>query len=254
MTIPMRLLPHDFCDDRAVISFIVPAHDEAPLIGAALQCLHEAARSLHLEYEIVVVDDASSDETALIARSLGARVLRVEHRHIAATRNAGAGAARGERFVFVDADTLVDAVVVAAALRALDAGAVGGGCTVSLAGPLRWYERMAMALVMPALRWTRLAPGCFQFCTRAAFEAVGGYDERYFAAEDIVLSYDLARQGRFVMLREAVSTSNRKQHTYGLRAQARLLWRFALHGRRILRSREHLTLWYGERRHGKQDP
>jgi len=233
-----------------VISFIIPAHDEAPLIGTTLQCLHEAARGLDLDYEIVVVDDASSDETALIAQSLGARVLRVEHRHIAATRNAGACAARGERFVFVDADTQVDADVVAAALRALDAGAIGGGCTIRLAGPLRWYERMAMALVMPVFRWTRIAPGCFQFCTRAAFEALGGYDERYFAAEDIVLSRALARHGRFVMLRETVCTSNRKQHTYGLGAQARLLWRFALHGSRMLRSREHLALWYGERRHG----
>jgi glycosyltransferase involved in cell wall biosynthesis len=232
-----------------VISFIIPAHDESPLIGATLQSLHDAARGLRLDYEIVVVDDASSDDTAAIAQSLGARVLRVEHRHIAATRNAGAAAARGARFVFVDADTHVDTVVIAAALRALDAGAVGGGCTVRLAGPLRWYERLAMALVMPIFRWIRIAPGCFQFCTRAAFEAAGGYDEHYFAAEDIVLSRALARHGRFVMLREAVCTSNRKQHTHGLGAQARLLWRFALHGRGMLRSREHLLLWYGERRH-----
>ncbi|GAB3359546.1 glycosyltransferase [Lysobacter tyrosinilyticus] len=236
-----------------MISFIVPAHDEALLIGATVQSLHEAARMLQLEYEVVVVDDASSDTTAAIASSLGTRVLRVEHRHIAATRNAGAVAALGARFVFVDADTQVNPSVLAAAMRALDAGAVGGGCTVQLAGPLRWYERMAMGLAMPTLRWTRIAPGCFQFCTRAAFEAAGGYDERYFAAEDIVLSRALARQGRFVMLRESVSTSNRKQHTYGVAAQARLLWRFALNGRRILRSREHLTLWYGKRQHSPKD-
>lgn len=248
-----HLLSHDFCDHRAVISFIVPAHNEAALIGATVQCVHAAARSLRLEYEIIVVDDASSDDTAAIARPLGVRVLRVEHRHIAATRNAGAHAALGERFVFVDADTQVDALVVSAALRALDAGALGGGCTVRLAGPLRWYERMAMALVMPVFRWIRIAPGCFQFCTRAAFEAVGGYDERYFAAEDIVFSRALARLGRFVMLREAVCTSNRKQHTHGVGAQARLLWRFALHGRRMLRSREHLALWYGERRHEEKN-
>src|SRR5262245_53133665 len=87
----------DARDHRAAFSFSVPAHDEARLIGATLQCLHDAARSLRLAYEIVVVDDASSDDTAAIARSLGARVLRVEHRHIAATRNAGARVALGER-------------------------------------------------------------------------------------------------------------------------------------------------------------
>jgi glycosyltransferase involved in cell wall biosynthesis len=233
-----------------MLSFIVPAHNEAPLLGTTLQSLHAAARAVEVAYEIVVVDDASDDDTGTIAAALGARVLRVEHRHIAATRNAGARAAQGERFVFVDADTRVDAVVLAAASRALDTGAVGGGCTVRLDGTLHWYERMAIALMLPVFRWTRIAPGCFQFCTRAAFEAVGGYDERWFAAEDVVLSRALAAHGRFVILREAVWTSNRKQRTHGLGAHARLLWRFLRHGQRMLHSREHLGLWYGERKHG----
>jgi glycosyltransferase involved in cell wall biosynthesis len=237
------------CDDRVVISFIIPAHDEARLIGATLASIKAAADVLSLEYEAIVVDDASSDETAAIASAAGARVLRVEYRHIAATRNAGARAACGKTFFFVDADTRVDADVVRAALQALDTGAVGGGCSVRLPGPLAWHQHMAVALALPALRIARIAPGCFQFCTRAAFQATGGYDERWFAAEDIVMSRALARLGRFVLLREAVLTSSRKLHTFSLREHGHLLWHFLRHGRAMLHSRERLGLWYEKRRH-----
>ena len=110
-----------------MISFIVPAHNEARLIGATLRALQQAAQALAEPFEIIVVDDASDDATAEIAGACGATVLTVAHRHIAATRNAGAALARGQRLVFVDADTRVGEAVLRAATRAMDAGAVGGG-------------------------------------------------------------------------------------------------------------------------------
>jgi glycosyltransferase involved in cell wall biosynthesis len=74
-----------------------------------------------------VVDDASTDSIAQIAQQMGARVIRVEHCHIAAIRNAGAREARGEVFFFVDADTQANEPAVGAALQALCSGAAGGG-------------------------------------------------------------------------------------------------------------------------------
>ncbi|MET0809261.1 MAG: glycosyltransferase [Pseudoxanthomonas sp.] len=232
-----------------MLSFIVPAHDEAQLIGATLDALHTAARALKLDYEIIVVDDASTDATAAIAGAAGARVLPVTCRHIAASRNAGANVAAGERLVFVDADTLVDAAVVAAAIAAMDRGAVGGGSAVRLLGNVRWTERIFTALLMQVFRFTRIAPGCFLFCTRAAFEAVGHFDERLYAAEDVAMSRALARNGRFVILRESVLTSDRKLRTFGVAEHLRLGLQLLLHGHRVLRSREHLALWYDKRRH-----
>ncbi len=232
-------------------SFVIPAHDEAALLGDTLAALQAAADTLQLEYEIVVVDDASTDDTAAIARRAGARVLQVSHRHIAASRNAGAGAAGGERLVFVDADTRVDATVLSAAIAAMDAGAVGGGCAVRLAGKLRLRERWFTALVMQVFRVTGIAPGCFLFCTRKAFEQVGGFDEGLYAAEDVAMSKALARQGRFVILREAVWTSDRKLRTFSVTEHLRLMLQVAVRGRGALRSREHLGLWYDKRRNGK---
>lgn len=231
-----------------MISFIVPAHNEARLLGATLAALHAAAATMGQPCETIVVDDASTDATAQVAADGDARVLRVEHRHIAATRNAGARVACGDVLVFVDADTRVDGVVLAAALDALCNGAVGGGATVRLTGRLAHYERLSARLAAWVLRLTRIAPGCFVFCTRAAFDAVGGFDEAYYAAEDIAISRALARHGRFVILRQQVWTSERKLRTFPLAAHLRLLLRFARHGTRVLKSRHDLELWYGDRR------
>lgn len=232
-----------------MISFIIPAHDEARLIAATLDALHIAALALQEAVEIIVVDDASSDGTAEIARRHGGRVMRVEHRHIAAARNAGAQDANGEHLVFLDADTLVDAAVVRAAIDAMRSGVAGGGATVHFNGPLPAHVRLVAACSVWLLRVLRIAPGCFVFCTRDAFDAVGGFDETYFAAEDVAMSRALARHGRFVILRQAVTTSSRKLRTHSIVDQLRLMIRFARHGGDVLRSRRHLDLWYGERRH-----
>ncbi len=234
--------------DRLPVSFIVPAHDEARLLGATLDALNASADVLGLEREVLVVDDASTDATGDIARARGARVLRVEHRHIAATRNAGARASSHPWLVFVDADTLVDAHVLRAALAALQSGAVGGGAGVEFIGPMAAHERALAAMAKRAFRYTGIAPGCFIFCSRTAFEAAGGFDESWFAGEDVAISRALARQGRFVILPESVRTSERKLRTFGARDHLRLMWRFALRGRKILRDREALALWYDKRR------
>src|SRR5215467_13374571 len=89
----------------SVISFVVPAYNEERLLGRTLAALHSAARALSQPYELVVVDDGSTDRTAAIATAGGATVVSVQFRQIARVRNAGAAAATGEVLIFVDADT-----------------------------------------------------------------------------------------------------------------------------------------------------
>ncbi|MGV7196454.1 glycosyltransferase [Xanthomonas axonopodis] len=231
-----------------MLSFVIPAHDEAALIGDTLQCLHACARALQLDYEVIVVADACADDTAVIAHSNGAQVLEVQLRHIAATRNAGAQAAQGERLLFLDADTLINPQVVGAALAALDAGAVGGGAQVHLHGNRVWSERTAQAVFGWFFRIAGIAPGCFLFCTRAAFVTAGGFDTRYYAGEDVALSRALARCGRFVILRQTVHTSDRKLRSFSKREHLGLLLRFLWRGRRMLQTRDALGFWYQRRR------
>jgi glycosyltransferase involved in cell wall biosynthesis len=231
-----------------MISFVVPAYNEEQLLGRTLGSLTVAARGLEQPFEVIVADDASTDRTAAIARELGAVVVAVNHRQIAATRNAGARAARGDLLIFVDADTVVDEAVVRAAVEAIGRGAVGGGCAVRFDGRLPVYARVLLAFALPVYRAIGVACGCFLFSTREAFAAVGGFDEGLFGAEEIVMSRALHRQGRFVVLREAVTTSGRKLRAYSAREVLGLLGRLALSGPKSVRRRHGLEIWYGERR------
>ena len=235
-----------------MISFIVPAYNEALLLGATLDALHLAARAVGEDYEIVVVDDASTDETAQVAERHRVRLVSVAHRQIAATRNSGARAAHGELLIFVDADTIVNEAVVRAAVDALRAGAVGGGAAVAFEGDVPLYGRLLLPVLVRLFRATRWAAGCFVFCTRAAFEAVGGFDEAFYCAEELVLSRALKRQGRFVVLRQAVTTSGRKLRTHSVREILPLLGRFAFGGAKVLKQRHGKELWYAERREDPQ--
>jgi glycosyltransferase involved in cell wall biosynthesis len=184
------------------ISFIVPAYNEEALIGRTLDALNRAAQCIGEPFEIVVADDASSDRTAAIAEARGARLTRVNLRQIAATRNAGAREAIGDRLIFVDADTVVSEEVVRTAIDAMNKGAAGGGSAVSFDGRLPRYAELVHPTLVRLFRATGLACGCFLFCTRRAFEAAGGFDEKLFASEEIAMSRALKRQGRFVVLRE----------------------------------------------------
>ena len=92
-----------------MISFVVPAYNEERLIGATLDAIHAAAREIAEPYEVVVANDASTDNTAGVARTHGARVVDCHHRQIARVRNTGARATTGEILIFVDADTIISA-------------------------------------------------------------------------------------------------------------------------------------------------
>jgi len=86
------------------------------------------------------------------------------------------------------------------------------------------------------------------FCTRDAFDAIGGFDERLFAAEEVAFSRAIKRAGRLVLVEPAVVTSARKFRTHSVRELVRM-GLGGLNVRRALRSRQQLGLWYGERRH-----
>lgn len=236
---------------QTMISFIVPAHNEERLLGGTLQAIHAVVQALGEPCEVIVVDDGSTDRTAAIGREHGAQVVPVAHRQIAATRNAGARAAQGDVFIFVDADTLVHETLVRLALQALRDGAVGGGTVVRFDGAMPLHARVMVPLVVKLLQVGRLAAGCFLFCTRTAFEAVGGFDESYFAAEELGLSQALKRQGKFVILCEPVLTSGRKLRTHSAREMWALFGHLVRGGRGAVKQRQGLDLWYAPRR---EDP
>ena len=235
-----------------MVSFIIPAHNEECLIARTIDALHTAAGAVGGSYEIIVADDGSTDGTGLVAADHGARVVRIERRQIAAARNAGARATvcstGGDVLIFVDADTIVPQAALQAALNELAVGTVAGGASVRFDGPVPFWAEVMLRMFLVAFRVLRLAGGCFLFCTRNAFEAAGGWDESVFASEEVLMSQALKRHGRFVVLRESVITSGRKLRSYSAREIVGTLVRIGLSGRRAVRDRKALDLWYGPRR------
>jgi glycosyltransferase involved in cell wall biosynthesis len=226
-----------------MISFIVPAHNEQASLGPTLEAIHKAARAVGQPYEIIVVDDASTDATAGIAAQHDARVVSVHHRQIAASRNSGAHAAQGERLFFVDADTTIHSRALASALRAMDKGAAGGTAPTRFdAAPL--YAHLLLWWIGLLMRLPGIGGGAFMFCTRKALDATGGFDEKLFGAEDAAMCWALKRQGRFVVLWQWVVTSGRRMRgVQGLRMLAGLVRMAFLPG--MLKSRSPVRkIWY----------
>jgi lipopolysaccharide/colanic/teichoic acid biosynthesis glycosyltransferase/glycosyltransferase involved in cell wall biosynthesis len=85
-------------------SIVVPAYQAADLVGDCVKALNMQSTPRG-RYEIIVVDDGSTDETATAARQARAdRVLVIPHQGRSAARNAGIEAAKGEIVLFTDAD------------------------------------------------------------------------------------------------------------------------------------------------------
>ena len=233
------------------MSFVVPAWNEETLLPRCLAAIHAAAQTENLPYELVVADDASTDRTAEVARAHHAGLVRCDHRQIAATRNSGARVCDGDVLIFIDADTFVTPEALGATVRAVEAGATFGGADLTWDGEIPLWPRVMLRSVLRIYPILKLASGAFFFCTRDAFEQVGGFDESVFATEEYELAKRLRRVGRYAWIRERVVTSGRRLRAYSMRELLGESARMALGGKKATRSRERSRLWYQERR---EDP
>ena len=231
-----------------MLSFIVPAYNEEAELPTTLRLLRAAADASAEDYEIIVVDDASTDRTADVASAAGARVIAVKHRQIAAVRNAGARAARGDILFFVDADTHITPRNVTEALRALRSGYVGGSARVALDAQVPRWARLLVGLFCAIYFASNLGVGAFLFMRREHFDAAGGFDEQYFAGEEVYLTLALRKLGRFIILPDPITTSARKVRMHSPAFVLRQWFAVALGGKRTLRRRDRLALWYDGKR------
>lgn len=239
---------HQHAYRSAVISFIVPAHNEEACLGRTLEAIRASADIVAQPYEIIVVNDASTDSTGEVARQNNVRVVDVNHRQIAATRNSGGRTATGDRLFFVDADTIINSRAVAAALRKMDGGAAGGGATVRFEDYVPMYARLLLLWMNLFMRLVSMTGGAFMFCTRQAFDAVGGFDERLYGAEDAAMCWALKREGRFVVLWNQVLTSGRRARGMGGLQMVGALLRMAFFPKMLTRRAAVGKVWYESNR------
>lgn len=203
-------------------SIILPAFNEAQELPATLKAVRRAMAEQATRGECIVVDNNSSDATAAVAAAQGAdQVVFEAVNQIARARNAGAAASRGRYLIFVDADTRIEPALLTESLRRLRSGrCVGGGSVVQFEGPVSALGRCGIGLWECISKLTRTAAGSYLFCRRSAFEAVGGFDQKLYASEEVRLSrllrsWGKARQQSFEILSHApATTSARKLNWY----------------------------------------
>jgi glycosyltransferase involved in cell wall biosynthesis len=238
--------------DRAyvsrVISFIVPAFNEQLELPSTIAAIRVAAEKIDNGYEIIVVDDASTDTTPEIAAQAGARVVSINRRQIAAARNAGARAALGEVLFFVDADTRINHEHVVDALTALNARYSGGSARVVTDGTIPLWGRIFVKTFCAIYFASNLGAGAFLFTTRDNFEKIGRFDEQLFIGEEVYFSLALRKLGRFKILREPIITSGRKLRMYSARQVLGRSFSIIVRGKRAAQSRDRLDLWYEGKR------
>jgi glycosyltransferase involved in cell wall biosynthesis len=231
-----------------MISFIVPAYNEELELPSTIAAIRDAAQSVSQEHETIVVDDASSDATAEIARNAGTHLVSIERRQIAGSRNAGARVARGDVLFFVDADTRINSKHIVDAIAALNAGCAGGSARIEAHGPVPLWGRVFLRLFCALYFRMNLGAGAFLFTTRKNFDAVEGFDETLFIGEEVYFSRALKKIGSFKILGEPIVTSGRKLRMYSCGQILSRSFSIILRGRRGASSRAGLDLWYDGKR------
>jgi GT2 family glycosyltransferase len=196
-----------FCPGAPRISVIIPVYNDAASLVDCLAALRAAATA---DTEIIVVDDASTDDSASLAERAGVTVIRLPRNcGPAAARNYGAASARGEILFFVDSDVAVAPDSVRRVLALLDqrpevAGVFGSYDTTPRApGLVSQYRNLLHHFVHQqgnpeaATFWA----GCGAM-RRSTFTQVDGFDEGAFgrAIEDIELGYRVRRTGHRIFL------------------------------------------------------
>lgn len=212
------------------VSVIVCTHNGQSTLT---ECLARLTTLRYPDFEVIVVDDGSSDASADIAKAHGARLVETEHRGLSHARNVGIANATGEIVAFLDDDAYPDhdwLDYIAASLRANGHAGVGGPniapdddgfvaeCVAAApGGPIH---------VLISDREAEHVPGCNMAFRKSALEEVGCFDEQFrVAGDDVDVCWRLQESGRTLGFsagavvmhrrRDSVRRYLRQQYGYG---------------------------------------
>jgi GT2 family glycosyltransferase len=166
-------------------------------------CFEGLVQLQYPDYEVIVVNDGSTDETAEIAEKYGFRLISIENRGLSNARNTGLAAATGAIVAYIDDDARPDPHWLSyLALAFLETTHVGvGGPNIAPPGDGTIAECVANAPggpvhVLLSDREAEHIPGCNMAFRKAALEAIGGFDPRFRAAgDDVDVCWRLQERG-----------------------------------------------------------
>lgn len=206
-------------DRSPEVSVVIPAHDAEDQIGA---CLESVFRNRSVDFEVIVVDDASGDGTADVAAGFPCRLIRSESNLMAANcRNLGARHARGELIVFFDADETMGPDTLRRFRDALrdnpGVDAVVGSLTPTTPAPgfFSRFKNLQHHLTHQRARTKGATLDSGRMAIRGAiFEKIGGFEPAFAGAsiEDIALGYRMTRAGHRIRFEPDIQVVHHKRY------------------------------------------
>jgi glycosyltransferase involved in cell wall biosynthesis len=190
-----------------MISVVIPTYNRRVLVVDAVKSV---LAQEGCEFEVIVVDDGSTDGTADVLASLpGVRFLLQPRQGVAAARNAGARVARGEWLAFLDSDDLWRPGKLAAQTRLhADRPEIPISQTEEIwirhgvrVNPCTYHRKPAGDIFLPSLARCLVSPSAVML-RRELLESVGGFDESLKVCEDYDLWLRLASRVRFGLVSE----------------------------------------------------
>jgi cellulose synthase/poly-beta-1,6-N-acetylglucosamine synthase-like glycosyltransferase len=182
------------------ISVVVCSYNGSRTLSETLTALKNLD---YPDYEIIVVDDGSTDQTGIIAEEYGVRLIRADHNGLSEARNLGMNAATGEIVAYIDDDAYPDphwlAYLASAFMRTNHVGI--GGPNIAPPGDGVIAECVANAPGGPVhvLLSDDVAehiPGCNMAFRREQLVAIGGFDPRFrIAGDDVDICWRLQERG-----------------------------------------------------------
>ena len=200
------------------VSVIIPVYNAISSLG---KCLDALEKSQLTDFELIVVDDHSTDGSEKIAQERCANFVRQEQNSgAAAARNCGARMARSELLFFLDSDVLIEPDTLDQIMHvfAREPDAAATFCSYQSETPAQGFASQYKNLLH---HYTHQVSGreAATFCggygaiRRDVFLQVGGFDERYRAMEDVELGYRLHQAGHRILLSSAIQLTHTKQYT-----------------------------------------
>jgi peptidoglycan-N-acetylglucosamine deacetylase len=202
-----------------MISIVIPAYNEEKIINQCLESLQK--QDFTGGFEIILVDNGSTDKTTQIARDRGVRVIACNRKGVSFARQAGAEAARGEIIVQADADTLYPPWWLSRIQKQFDkhrqAVAVVG--TFIYQNPPWWaqceYFLRVLGNILSSLIFGRLyvISGANLAFYKKSFIQIGGYRPGAYSSDQIDIAARLSRVGKVIYDRRSYCLTSARSVT-----------------------------------------
>jgi len=203
------------------VSVVIPTYNAGSTLR---ECLKSIFNSDYSSFEVIAVDDASTDNTLEILEEFNCKIIKLpENKGAANARNVGAKEAKGEIIFFTDSDCIVQKDTISKIVNIFqsnrDLAAIIGSYTmktpiknfISTFHNLRHHYTHQTSKEEAMTFWT----GCGAI-KKDVFEKMGGFDIEFKAAtiEDIELGYRLSSKGYKIQLNKNVMVTHLKKYNF----------------------------------------